>query len=158
MYLKLSNGKSRFSIICLRKKGHVCSQKPLLVQAERAFDMGISTSHFAAKSEMDHRVFWAQYFWGAGLFRRERSDASVWAWPFGRGCLGAIIWARPLEHFPLAAQSELGRERLGANLDRFGRSNLGATRLGAIFLGAIPFERRFWARSVWAQFFGCGPL
>ena len=42
MYLKLSNGKSRFSIICLRKKGHVCSQKPLWRAPERGFDMRIS--------------------------------------------------------------------------------------------------------------------
>ena len=42
MYLKLSNGKSRFSIICLRKKGHVCSQKPLWRTPERGFDMRIS--------------------------------------------------------------------------------------------------------------------
>ena len=42
MYLKLSNGKSRFSIIGLRKKGHVCSQKSLWRAPERGFDMRIS--------------------------------------------------------------------------------------------------------------------
>ena len=42
MYLKLSNGKSRFSIIGLRKKGHVCSLNPLWRTPERGFDMRIS--------------------------------------------------------------------------------------------------------------------
>ena len=42
IYLKLSNGKCRFSIICLIKKVHVCSQKPLSCTAERDFDKHIS--------------------------------------------------------------------------------------------------------------------
>ena len=42
MYLKLSNGKSRFSIICLRKKGHVCFQNLLWCIPERDFDMRTS--------------------------------------------------------------------------------------------------------------------
>ena len=29
MYLKVSNGKSRFRFVCFRKKGHVCSQNSL---------------------------------------------------------------------------------------------------------------------------------